>query len=61
MPAILSIFTSEKKNWILKDDNIVVGGIHWKTFYIKTVLLLWKYNIVCWLLLSDMLESINGW
>ena len=40
---------------MIKDTNIVLDNFTWDIFHIKAVFCLCKYNIECWLLLSNIL------
>ena len=62
MLAKSSIYTSETYLLIFnKDANIVICSTSWYFFYSKTVFFLWKYNIVCWIVLPNILDSSTGY
>ena len=55
------IYTAVKKKMLrnTKDAHIFVGNITWHLLYSKTVNLMLKANIGCWILLPDIQGSIN--
>ena len=44
-----------------KDDNIFFGNGFFVFLYSKALFYLCKAKIECWILLSDVQESTNGW
>ena len=56
-----SVYISGKQLLIfIKDTKIVLGSNLSHLFLIKTLFYLYNSNIICWILLTDILASMNG-